>query len=97
MGDVMPDVNAAVATLEKRLRRAQIQRIVLLWFTVVLFALVGLLMVQNKNQLVAGCERSHARDREIARLQLHAGALEDRQAALRRAAADCGELFHIFP
>jgi hypothetical protein len=30
-------------------------------------------------------------------LQLHAGALEDRQAALKRAAADCGDLFHIFP
>lgn len=93
----MPQVNDAVGTLEKRLRRAQIQRLILLWFTVTLFLLVGLLFWQQHDNLVAGCERAHARDREMARLQLSAGAVEDRSAALRRANADCGEQFSLLP
>jgi hypothetical protein len=93
----MPEVDHAVNTLEKRLRRAQIQRLILLWFTVILFLLVGLLFWQQHDNLVAGCERAHARDREMARLQLHAGAQEDRSAALQRANADCGRLFSLLP
>lgn len=93
----MPQVNDAVGTLEKRLRRAQIQRLILLWFTVTLFLLVGLLFWQQHDNLVAACERAHARDGEMARRALSDGAREDRVAALRRANSDCGQQFSLLP
>jgi len=60
-------------------------------------ALVVVIVINQHNALVDGCQRAHARDREIARLQLHAGAVEDRRAALARAGTDCGQLFKLLP
>jgi len=92
----MPDVNRAVGTLEKRLRRAQVQRIILLWLTVVLFALVGVLFIKFRDNAIEGCVRGTQAAVERAELAKRVGALELSRKAMVRAHLDCSDAYSWF-
>jgi len=89
----MPEVDHAVNTLEKRLRRAQIQRIILLWFTVVLFALVAVLFVRFHANAIDGCERGSEAAEERAEIAKRLGAYELQRKAEVRARLDCHDAY----
>lgn len=92
----MPEVTKAVDTLEKRLRRAQIQRIILLWMTVTLFALVGVLFLKFRDNAIEGCVRGTQAAVERAELAKRVGALELSRKAMARAHLDCSDAYSWF-
>ena len=92
----MSQVDHAVDTLEKRLRRAQIQRIIMLWFTVFLFALVGILFTQFRQNQIAGCERGSETAAIQAQVAERVGALEAARQARARARLDCRSAYAWF-
>jgi heme exporter protein D len=59
--------------------------------------LVSIVVVNQHNSLVEGCERALQRDAEMARRALSDGAQEDRRAALVRAGRDCGAAYSLLP
>lgn len=96
MRSVTVDVNAAVQTLEKRLRRAQLQRIFLLWGMMILFGLVGVLFWQFHHDAVKGCRRGSQSAVIQSELAKRLGAIEASRRAAARARLDCGAAYSIF-
>lgn len=55
------------------------------------------MMINQQNNLVAGCERGHQRDRDSALLLEENGHHERAELAQERSETDCGKLFSLLP
>ena len=64
---------------------------------VIALVLAGVAIFTQQSNLVAGCERSHTRDRAMALVLKEQGHLELSEQAQERADTDCGEAYSILP
>ena len=85
--------------LRSRAYRRVAMGIAVLAATLALIALVlaGVAIFTQQSNLVAGCERSHTRDRAMAVVLKEQGHLELAEQALERADADCGKSYSLLP
>jgi hypothetical protein len=86
----------SLSTIEARLRRAQIQRILMLWFTVLLFILIGILFTTFRSNMIAGCHRGSETAAIQADLARRVGALAAARQASERARLDCNAAYSWF-